>query len=52
MHGGGPAFTLQGKSKGISAAPIPLPKTACSARGGVLYTQLARFAALAVQGGA
>ena len=28
-----------------------LPKTACSARGGVLYTQLAKFAALAVQGG-
>ena len=27
------------------------PKTACSARGGVLYTQLAKFAALAVQGG-
>jgi hypothetical protein len=27
-----------------------LPKTACSARGGVLYTQLAKFAALAVQG--
>ena len=26
-----------------------LPKTACSARGGVLYTQLAKFAALAVQ---
>ena len=29
-----------------------LLKTACSARGGVLYTQLAKFAALAVQGGA
>ena len=28
------------------------PKTACSAQGGVLYTQLAKFAALAVQGGA
>jgi hypothetical protein len=28
-----------------------LPKTACSARGGVLYTQLAKFAVLAVQGG-
>jgi hypothetical protein len=28
-----------------------LLKTACSARGGVLYTQLAKFAALAVQGG-
>src|ERR1700739_1944766 len=27
------------------------PKTACRARGGVLYTQLAKFAALAVQGG-
>jgi hypothetical protein len=28
-----------------------LLKTACSARGGVLYTQLAKFAALAVQAG-
>jgi hypothetical protein len=27
-------------------------KTACSAQAGVLYTQLAKFAALAVQGGA
>jgi hypothetical protein len=36
----------------VVCGPEVLPKTACSARGGVLYTELARFATLAVQGGA